>query len=107
MRCGAVRALTAPQIRYFLMLKEDVPSALVLLYEMQGSLRSDVMQAEGIVSLYNGIHVTLQEEEWPLVRSAVDVRRASHSLCVCVSASLCLCTISSLLAIVSVSFECV
>ena len=92
------------QIRYFMMLKEDVPSQFVMLYEMLGSLRSDVIQVrplggvgagafghlglargaelrrgvypcaqvEAIVSLYNGIHVTLQDEEWPLIQSAVD-----------------------------------
>ena len=53
---------------------------MVHLYEMLGSLRSDLMQVEAIVSLYNGIHVTLQDEEWPLIQSAVEVRAFSWTL---------------------------
>ena len=60
------------EIRYFLMLNEELPEAAVLLYEMQGSLRSDLAQVESIVSLYNGMHVTLNDEEWPLVENAMN-----------------------------------
>ena len=55
------------------MLGEEIPAAAVGMYETQGSLRNDVTQVETIVSLFNGIHVTLSPEEWPLLENAMQV----------------------------------
>jgi hypothetical protein len=59
------------------MLGVTIPAAAVSLFETQGSLRNDLTQAETIVSLYNGIHITLSPEEWPLLENAMQVCAAS------------------------------